>query len=256
MYQRMPSCIDPVVVGVARDGRRGVLLMHDVGAHLVPEGDDPIPLEQHLRFLDHLATLHATFWGWEDDIGLTTDGIRYAMFGPSVVRVEAELGNDSAIPPLIGQGHERLRASTDPRRRDRPGVARRSGSAARRARANSAHVSPRRHEDGQPRQPARRPHDRDRLGLRRPGQADVGAHLVPRHQLGPAPAVEGSDDRGLSRRARTPRHRHRPVVGRADRARIARRVRAVRMGEGTRRWRRARVVGCPRRRRPSATSSE
>jgi len=111
MYQRVPSCIDPVVVGVARAGRRGVLLMNDVGAHLVPEGDDPIPLEQHLRFLDHLAALHATFWGWDDDIGLTTDGLRYAMFGPDVVRVEAELGSDSVIPALIGKGHEHLRAS-------------------------------------------------------------------------------------------------------------------------------------------------
>ena len=110
MYQRTPSCIDPVVVDAARDGRHGVLLMHDVGEHLVPEGDDPIPLEQHLRFLDHFAVLHAAFWGWEDDIGLTTDSIRYAMFGPSVVRVEAELGNDSMIPPLIGRGHEQLRA--------------------------------------------------------------------------------------------------------------------------------------------------
>jgi hypothetical protein len=112
MYQRLPSCIDPVVVGVARDGRHGVLLMYDVGEYLVPEGDEPIPLQQHLRFLDHFAELHATFWGWDDDIGLTTDGTRYMMFGPSVVEVEAELGNDSVIPPLIGRGHERLRAST------------------------------------------------------------------------------------------------------------------------------------------------
>jgi hypothetical protein len=111
MYQRMPSCIDPVVVNVARDGRHGVLLMHDVGEHLVPEGDDPIPLEQHLRFLEHFATMHAAFWGWEDDIGLTTDAMRYTMFGPSVVRVEAARGNVSVVPPLIGQGHELLRAS-------------------------------------------------------------------------------------------------------------------------------------------------
>jgi hypothetical protein len=110
MYQGMPACIDPVVTGAARDGRHGVLLMHDVGEHLVPEGDDPIPLEQHLRFLDHLATLHAALWGWDDDIGLTTDGIRFSMFGPSVVAVEAGFG-DSPIPPLIGQGHELLRAS-------------------------------------------------------------------------------------------------------------------------------------------------
>jgi hypothetical protein len=110
MYQRMPACIDPVVVGVARDGRRGVLLMHDVGEHLVPEGDERIPLEQHLRFLDHLAALHATFWGWDDPIGLATDGQRVAMFGPSVVTVEAGF-RDSPIPPLIAKGHDLLRAS-------------------------------------------------------------------------------------------------------------------------------------------------
>jgi hypothetical protein len=110
MYQRMPSCIDPVVVAAARDGRRGVLLMHDVGEHLVPEGDDPIPLEQHLRFLNHLAALHTAFWGWDDPIGLTTDGLRYAMFGPCVVQVETGFG-DSPIPPLIGRGHELLRAA-------------------------------------------------------------------------------------------------------------------------------------------------
>jgi hypothetical protein len=110
MYQRMPACIDPVVVGSARDGKRGVLLMHDVGEHLVPEGDEPISLEQHLRFLDHLAVLHAAFWGWDDDIGLTTDGIRFAMFGPSVVQVEAGFA-DNPVPPLIGKGHEILRAS-------------------------------------------------------------------------------------------------------------------------------------------------
>ena len=112
LYQRVPTCIDPTVVAVARDGRSGVLLMHDVGDHLVPEGDEPIPLEQHLRFFDHLAMLHAAFWDWDEDFGLATDGNRYAMFGPSVVRVEAERGSDSVIPPLIGKGHERLRAST------------------------------------------------------------------------------------------------------------------------------------------------
>jgi hypothetical protein len=110
IYQRVPSCIDPAVVAVARDGRRGVLLMHDVSEHLVPEGDDPIPREQHLHFLEHLAALHAAFWNWEEDFGLATDGNRYAMFGPDVVRVEAELGGDSIIPPLIAKGWEQLRS--------------------------------------------------------------------------------------------------------------------------------------------------
>lgn len=110
VYQRVPSCIDPAVVAVARDGRRGVLLMHDVGDYLVPEGDDPISLEQHLRFLDHLAALHAAFWDWREDFGLATDGLRYEMFGHDVVRVEAALGSDSVIPQLVAKGWEQLRA--------------------------------------------------------------------------------------------------------------------------------------------------
>ena len=108
VYQRVPNCIDPVVVGAARDGRRGVLLMRDIGEHLVPEGDEPISLEQHLGFLDHLAALHAAFWDWDEEFGLTPDGNRYAMFGPHVVSVEAKIG-DSPIPPLMAKGWELLR---------------------------------------------------------------------------------------------------------------------------------------------------
>ena len=33
--------------------------MRDVGAHLVPAGDDPLPLAHHRQFLDHMAQLHA-----------------------------------------------------------------------------------------------------------------------------------------------------------------------------------------------------
>jgi Phosphotransferase enzyme family len=109
VYQRVPACIDPVVVAAAREGRRGVLLMRDVGDHLVPEGDDPIPLDQHLRFLDHLAALHAAFWGWTDDLGLTPDGNRYAMFGHEVVRIEARTDPGNVIPQLMAKGWEQLR---------------------------------------------------------------------------------------------------------------------------------------------------
>ena len=109
VYQRVPPCIDPVVVAVAREGRRGVLLMRDVGEHLVPEGDEPISRPQHLGFLDHLAALHAEFWDWPEDFGLATDGNRYAMFGPEVVRVESELGPGNVIPQLMAKGWEQLR---------------------------------------------------------------------------------------------------------------------------------------------------
>ena len=40
----------------------------------------PCRLDQHLRFLEHMATLHATFWGWNDTVGLTPDMHRFAEF--------------------------------------------------------------------------------------------------------------------------------------------------------------------------------
>lgn len=36
--------------------------MRDVSRWLVPVTDDAIPIDQHLRFIDHMAEMHATFW--------------------------------------------------------------------------------------------------------------------------------------------------------------------------------------------------
>ena len=60
----VPSCIDHAYVGAAHDGRRGAVLLHDVSPWLVPDRPEPIALDQHLRFLDHLAQVHGRFWGW------------------------------------------------------------------------------------------------------------------------------------------------------------------------------------------------
>ena len=81
LIDRLPSSIDTAMVGVAvelgRHGWGGALLMHDRSEWLVPEGDDPVPLDQHLRFLDHMAEMHATFWDWEDDDRL--DAVRQPL---------------------------------------------------------------------------------------------------------------------------------------------------------------------------------
>lgn len=110
LLDRLPASIDPAVVGAAWDPERreGALLMRDVGRWLVPEGDDPLPLEVHLRFLDHMAGLHAAFWGWTDTIGLTPLANRYLELTPHVEAVERDLGSDHPIPPLIGEGWRRL----------------------------------------------------------------------------------------------------------------------------------------------------
>jgi hypothetical protein len=82
--------------------------MRDVSASLVPEGDDAVALEQHLTFLDHMAHLHATFWGWTDSIGLAPPYHRYLEFGPEVVSLEARRGWPDAVPPLIVDGWKRF----------------------------------------------------------------------------------------------------------------------------------------------------
>jgi hypothetical protein len=113
LLDQLPPCIDHTVVrvaaGLGRHGWGAALLMRDVGPWLVPEGDDPLPLEQHLRFLDHMAVLHATFWGWEDTVGLTPFSNRYLFFGPWLTRTEAALGSTATVPRLVEKGWARFR---------------------------------------------------------------------------------------------------------------------------------------------------
>jgi hypothetical protein len=110
LYDALPDCIDHAIVGVAAGlGRHrwGVaLLMRDVGDLLVPPGDDPIPLDQHLRFLDHMATLHATFWGFEDRVGLTPFAHRWMIFGPGMLA--AERASENEVPRIAARGWGRF----------------------------------------------------------------------------------------------------------------------------------------------------
>jgi hypothetical protein len=108
----VPTCIDHAVVGAAggsgRNGWGGALLMRDVSAYLVPEGDRPVSVEQHLRFLDHSAALHAAFMGWSDTVGLVPVTHRYLAFSPHSVKVEAANDWRDVVPPLIMDGRERF----------------------------------------------------------------------------------------------------------------------------------------------------
>jgi Phosphotransferase enzyme family len=103
LLDRLPAVLDHGVVAAARDGRGVALLLEDVSPWLVGEGDAPIPLEQHLRFVDHLAALHAAMWGFEDTIGLAPLSARYLELSPWVAGAEARRGA-GPIPRLIGHG--------------------------------------------------------------------------------------------------------------------------------------------------------
>lgn len=103
IMDQAPECIDHTVVAmeVAGAGDDAVLsmLMHDVGPHLVPEGDDVVPEAQHRGFVDHLAALSVAFWGWEDTVGgLTTMEERLRFFAPD--NIAAELLVDDVPGPI------------------------------------------------------------------------------------------------------------------------------------------------------------
>lgn len=108
----LPACLDHAIVGVAtglgRGGYGAALLMRDVHEWLVPEGDDPVPLEQELRFLDHMAALHAHFWGWADEWDLQPPTHRYLYF--SAVNLSTELSRPEveAVPRIATDGWERF----------------------------------------------------------------------------------------------------------------------------------------------------
>jgi hypothetical protein len=100
----VPDCIDHTYAGAARSGRDGAVLMRDVGPWLVPEGDAPVSEADHVRFLDHLAALHAAFWGWDDDVGMTAFANRFFLFNPWTIACEEALGFPEPVPVIARDG--------------------------------------------------------------------------------------------------------------------------------------------------------
>jgi len=100
IMDRVSTFIDHAVVSMEISGvgdeAELSMLMRDVGSYLVPEGDTPVSAAQHQGFINHLAQLSATFWGWEDTVGgLTTMPERLGFF--DAANVAREL--DAADPP-------------------------------------------------------------------------------------------------------------------------------------------------------------
>ncbi len=113
VLDQVPACFDHTVVGAAWDdrarGQGGALLMHDVSDALLPEGDDTIPLGQHLAFLDHMAQLHVAFWGRRDTVDLFPLPVRLVFFGPRLGSTERARGSADVVPTqLVPMGWERF----------------------------------------------------------------------------------------------------------------------------------------------------
>jgi hypothetical protein len=109
----VPASIDHTTVAVApnpsRHGHRGAaLLLHDVATMLVPPGATRITLEQHHRFLDHMAELHATFLGWRDDIALMPFAHHYTFLTPAMADLEAAGRGVDPVPHAVAGGWRAL----------------------------------------------------------------------------------------------------------------------------------------------------
>jgi hypothetical protein len=102
LYHRAPAVIDHAVVAMALEGdgpaARLAILMADCADDLVPPGDDMLPVEQHDRFVEHLAAFHATFFEWRDTIGLQGLARRFLWFAPATIA--AELRGDEVPGPI------------------------------------------------------------------------------------------------------------------------------------------------------------
>jgi Phosphotransferase enzyme family len=115
LLARLPACFNQPIVGVALYGGDGsvpsggcALLMRDVSPWLVPVTDEPISLDQHLRFLRHMAALHAAFWACGSECEVVPVMHRYLELSPWLTHAEAAVGSAHLVPRLVGEGWPRL----------------------------------------------------------------------------------------------------------------------------------------------------
>jgi hypothetical protein len=78
--------------------------MRDVSPWLVPVGDEPIGLEQHVRFLRHMAALHAGFWDGGQELEVVPEAHRYLELSPWMAQAEAAIGSPHLVPRLVARG--------------------------------------------------------------------------------------------------------------------------------------------------------
>ncbi|MGO8961997.1 MAG: hypothetical protein ACLQFR_32190 [Streptosporangiaceae bacterium] len=111
ILDRLPDCLNQPIVGVVPERGTGTapsggcaVLMHDVSQWLVPVADDPISLGQHLRFLQHMAALHAAFWECGPDVDVVPAMHRYLELSPWMAEAEEAIGSDHLVPQLVAKG--------------------------------------------------------------------------------------------------------------------------------------------------------
>jgi hypothetical protein len=104
LYAATPPVIDHTVRGMALEGGRLAILMTDCGDDLVPPGDDPVPAAHHEHFHDAMATMHAHFMGWHDDLGLQELSRRWLFFAPETIAPELDAADVPVPIAVANQG--------------------------------------------------------------------------------------------------------------------------------------------------------
>jgi hypothetical protein len=106
LLDRLPPTIDHAIVACAKDGEGWAILMHDVGAGLVPYARFSQELNE--QFLTAQAQLHVAFWQAPDleepTLGLSTFRQIYTMLSPQTGYREADV--PEIIPRQIPEGWE------------------------------------------------------------------------------------------------------------------------------------------------------
>jgi Phosphotransferase enzyme family len=101
----LPDCFNqPIVAAAPIPGGGCALLMRDVTPWLVPATDAPITLDQHTRFLRHMAALHAEFWDCGAEFDVVPVMHRYLELSPWTATAEAAVGSTHLVPQLVGKG--------------------------------------------------------------------------------------------------------------------------------------------------------
>ena len=112
VYHRAPAEIDHTVVAMSLEGdgpqARLAMLMVDCADDLVPPGNSTVPVEQHDRFVDHLAAFHVAFFGWRDAIGLQDLSRRFLWFAPATIASELRVDDVPGAIAAAAQGWPRL----------------------------------------------------------------------------------------------------------------------------------------------------
>ena len=116
VIEGLPAGIDHATVAIAPylspHGYRGAaLLMRDVSAELVPPGSELIRADTHARFIEHMAELHATFWGWTDRFELMPLTHHYSILTPTMAALERLRTTADPVPPAVDAGWAELERS-------------------------------------------------------------------------------------------------------------------------------------------------